>query len=879
MVLSFPTAFAAQTENEIFCADLTVSAGETVSVPVQIANNTGFMGFSIKITYDSNALTPLSVAAGEVLSRGLLNDNIETAARGSFKVIWMDSQNTVADGALFTVTFKASENASGSESISLSYSQADTFDEDWNEVVFNCVSGSVSISSSEAGQAVNCVVSENSQVMAGGTFDFPVNFNETTSLMGFGIEITYDTAVFTPTAVTRGSAFVSGALNDNLETADGRLLVIWTGTENVEANGTAFTVTFEVDGNAPTSEHTIGISYVQADTFNEDWQDVELNCEDAVVSVEAFAANRIYSQSIGATAEESIDVPILIKNNSGLMGFAIKISYDANMLIPVSAAAGEVTSNGLFDNNIENAAPGSFRAVWTGSGNIAADGVLFTVTFSVRANARGSTAIGISYTQADTFDEEWKSVVLSCKGASVEIENEEYVSTPRFYSQPISAQAGGSEAVPIFVENNSSLTGFSLTITYDSECFIPVSVSCGATVSGSVESNIEAMPDGALTVTWSGEEAITQDGEIFSVLFSIRECAQGNEMMGLACDGIEFASGDDAFEVVCEEIEIFVSTPDTPIRLYSNPVLAVSGQTVELPVYISNNYGIMGLGITVSYDSSVLTPISAVRGAVLNAGTLDSSIGASTEGSYKLIWNNSENVSGSGIAFVLRFAIAPDSNCESTTVTLTGRQDDTYNEKWETVDLDTASLNIDIGRLCLFGQASSLTVGRSMQLSAFYKINGTPSGEITWSTSNPSVASVDSNGLVRALSYGGAEITAADEFGNRVSCFVEVLPVNAVISIFSYSGSFTQKLDWWKSYSTATLNLGIRKYNCEDAVEYVWSSSNSRVKVDQRGNVTNTGSFSRSATITVTAYDINGNVVAKSSVRVSFYKFAWQRRG
>lgn len=35
--------------------------------------------------------------------------------------------------------------------------------------------------------------------------------------------------------------------------------------------------------------------------------------------------------------------------------------------------------------------------------------------------------------------------------------------------------------------------------------------------------------------------------------------------------------------------------------------------------------------------------------------------------------------------------------------------------------------------------------------------------------------------------------------------------------------------------------------------------------------------MSRKATITLTAYDADGNVIAKCSAEVSFYKFGWQK--
>ena len=72
------------------------------------------------------------------------------------------------------------------------------------------------------------------------------------------------------------------------------------------------------------------------------------------------------------------------------------------------------------------------------------------------------------------------------------------------------------------------------------------------------------------------------------------------------------------------------------------------------------------------------------------------------------------------------------------------------------------------------------------------------------------------------------------------------------------------------------MSLDYKAYNCNGAVTFKWSSSNKKVQVDENGTVTNTGSFARSAKITVSAYDADGNVIARGSIKIKFYKFDWQ---
>lgn len=140
----FTIAYATKTDNRVYSDVLTVNAGDEVSVPIMIENNKGFMGFSIIISYDESVLTPLSVSKGSILT-GMLDDSISTSRNNSFKVVFTSSGDIKTDGILFTVNFKTSEHSSGQQTIKITYSKGDTFNEDWKDVTFNCQDVSIMI--------------------------------------------------------------------------------------------------------------------------------------------------------------------------------------------------------------------------------------------------------------------------------------------------------------------------------------------------------------------------------------------------------------------------------------------------------------------------------------------------------------------------------------------------------------------------------------------------------------------------------------------------------------------------------------------------------------------------------------------------------------
>lgn len=136
-VLVICNALAYNVTNRIYADTITAESGESVTIPIKIQNNKCFMGFAVIVTYDENVFTPVSVSKGSMLS-GMFNDSIATSTNNSFKVVYTGTGNITADGTMFNVVFDVAEGVSGKYEILLSYSQQDTFNENWDNVVFAC---------------------------------------------------------------------------------------------------------------------------------------------------------------------------------------------------------------------------------------------------------------------------------------------------------------------------------------------------------------------------------------------------------------------------------------------------------------------------------------------------------------------------------------------------------------------------------------------------------------------------------------------------------------------------------------------------------------------------------------------------------------------
>lgn len=141
-------SFAVETSNRVYGDEISAKAGETIKIPVKIENCSGFMGFEINVTYDSNVLTPISAVKGSILT-GMMDDSIETSKNSDFKVIYSGSDLINEDGEIIILTFTVKEAVEDKTVISLSAKDNDAFDDKYNDVKLNCESVTVNFNSTE----------------------------------------------------------------------------------------------------------------------------------------------------------------------------------------------------------------------------------------------------------------------------------------------------------------------------------------------------------------------------------------------------------------------------------------------------------------------------------------------------------------------------------------------------------------------------------------------------------------------------------------------------------------------------------------------------------------------------------------------------------
>lgn len=172
----------------------------------------------------------------------------------------------------------------------------------------------------------------------------------------------------------------------------------------------------------------------------------------------------------------------------------------------------------------------------------------------------------------------------------------------------------------------------------------------------------------------------------------------------------------------------------------------------------------------------------------------------------------------------------------------------------------TGTVNYKVTGVSLNKTSTELTVGQSETLTATITPDNATNKNVTWSSDNQNVATVDANGNVTAVGAGTAQITVTTADGS----FTDTCQVTINAATVSVTGVTLDKAELHLDVGDSeTLTAAITPDNATDKAVR-WTSSNPSVATVNNGEVTAVSAGE--ATITVTTAD--GGFTAECTVTV-----------
>ena len=425
----------------------------------------------------------------------------------------------------------------------------------------------------------------------------------------------------------------------------------------------------------------------------------------------------IYSSVSIVKAGETVSIPVLINDNPGILGFKLMFNYDTDVFEPLSVEYGDIISGGLQDNIEGDMIPGSINVYWAGNENLYDNGVLFYVNLNVKTDAtvQGYSVIDISYSQVDTFDENFNDVKLRCNKVFIDvIEDEQYqkwyngqlFDAKQGYNHRSATITAGEQLFLTFGMNNGSNDGEDLLnarfiIEYDKSNF---------TFLGYTDSDYQLCDD--IVVKNDGSVSFKVDRETNSAIAEETESIDIIEHTGALCLAFKAndnaRSGDYEFKFFIADyagvdiakttdfsVTVQPSSTSEIAEIYTEDVIAKQNDEITIPVYIENNHGIMGYRLDFEYDADIFQPISVTCGSDFITGSqFNDSIGLK-EGEFKVLWNNISELYADGVLLNLKFKVLTSEKID-TSIKMTYSQPDTFNEKYEDVVFDCQNINLSL---------------------------------------------------------------------------------------------------------------------------------------------------------------------------------------
>lgn len=151
-------------------------------------------------------------------------------------------------------------------------------------------------------------------------------------------------------------------------------------------------------------------------------------------------------------------------------------------------------------------------------------------------------------------------------------------------------------------------------------------------------------------------------------------------------------------------------------------------------------------------------------------------------------------------------------------------------------------------------QSCRILAGKTQKLTA--NLNHPVTAKITWSSSNPAVASVDAAGKITAHKSGTATVSAALEDGNTAKVTVTVVPPITAVTA-------ERSIHKIKPNTSRTIKLELTPAGVEE--EFTWTSSDPSIaRVNNSGVVTGV----KYGTVTITAKGKYSGLTAQCKVKV-----------
>lgn len=329
-------------------------AGELVDIYVNIKENPGVAVYNLKVKFDRNKLTPVSISqginGGDKITSNLNEPNVIPETLTYVTALWNNFSNMNYNGYLFRLRFKAKENVVfETVPITLECTEKGILDENYEEITPQIQNGSVTIKTD---------------------YDFG-DINMDKNINGIDLLML--------------NQFIAEYNNISFNDAQKYLADVYRDTIINIADLVLF------------KQYLAGWDVVLGKSLED--------------SLSVFE-NKSIDLSLKNTyiSDDEIKISAVLKNNTGVSGFKFKLNYDSSVLEPVAIEKGDIIEDSDIMSNIDSNNKEYVTAVWTNTTNINNDGVIFNVVFKIKDKEKETADFSLTFDDGNIINQSFEKI-------------------------------------------------------------------------------------------------------------------------------------------------------------------------------------------------------------------------------------------------------------------------------------------------------------------------------------------------------------------------------------------------------------------------------------------------------------------------------------
>lgn len=287
-------------EPTVMVESVTAKPGDTdVEVKINLANNPGILGATLKVNYDASVLTLIAAEKGGAFA------GLTYQKPGRFKdgcnFVWYGKavdEDNIADGTVLTLTFAvASDAESGTYPVKVSYTPGDVVNGNYEPVTLSVQNGGVQVTKAaetteptppppppEEPTNDPTVTVSSAEATAGEDVTVTVSVRNNPGVLGATLKLHYDAAALTLKSAVKGEAFGALAYQNPGRFKDGCNFVWYGDALEVEdiVDGTVLTLTFAT---STAGTFPVEITYVDGDVVGTDYQAIDFALQSGTIII------------------------------------------------------------------------------------------------------------------------------------------------------------------------------------------------------------------------------------------------------------------------------------------------------------------------------------------------------------------------------------------------------------------------------------------------------------------------------------------------------------------------------------------------------------------------------------------------------------------